>query len=938
MKKQRLLFLSFLFLCCYNLIAQKNTIEINAKLNDKKDLLLVQQKIVYYNNSSVNLKTIFLHNWANSFKSNQTPLGKRFIDDYKKSFYFAEKKDRGHTKIHNLTANFKQVSFKEKKADIIEVTLNNTLKPKDSVAFSITYSIKIPNAKFTGYGKTKTGYHLRFWNITPAVYQKKWHLMSNLNIDDLYESLSNYTIKINIPKEYALESNLHQSKIKKENSTNYLLTGKNKKDIILNIDSLKTLISFKTKNKEIKTDVYLKSISIDTTTKIITKQIDFIEHFLGKNPHKEILVDATTINKNSIYEIYGLPKWLKPFPKNFRWEINFFRALTKKYIEDILILNQRTDYWLTNGLENFLMIKYIDKHYPNVTVLGKYSNYWPIKTYNISKLKQNDKYAFVYQFSARKFYDQALTTSADSLSNFNRKIVNGYKAALGLKYLQDFIGGDTLVNSLKEFYAKNQLKLSKSSQFKEILTKNTSKDLSWFFNDYLNTSKKIDYKIKKIINNKNSDSLKVVIKNKRNFASPIALYGIQKKKIQFKKWITGTDSIKTIKIKKGYFDKLALNYENNYPEYNSLDNFRKINNTLLNKPLQFRFFKDVENPYYNQIFYYPDVKYNYYDGAILGLNLNNRSLVNHNFEFSLTPNYSTKSKSLTGSYSFTYHHYFKKSQIYKIRYGFSGSTYHYAPKLIYNKFSPSVSLHFKRNSLRDNGSKSIIARLISVDKEVEANTLKEESDKYNVFNLRYVRSKFDAINTTSYAINTEFNSTFSKISTDIRHRTHFSANKSFEIRFFGGLFIHNNSKSDYFSFGLNSGSDYLFEQNLFGRSERSGLFSQQFVIDQAGFKSKYSTPQFSNQFISSVNTSVGIYKNLEFYNDFAMLKNRNKSPNFFYENGIRLNFIPNIFEFYLPIYTNEGFEINSGNYTSKIRFVISTNVDRIYNFLRRGLL
>ncbi len=208
------------------------------------------------------------------------------------------------------------------------------------------------------------------------------------------------------------------------------------------------------------------------------------------------------------------------------------------------MLNQRNDYWLTDGLQTFLMMKYIKKYYPDVTILGKYSKYWPLRTYNISKLKQNDKYAFVYQFSARKFYDQALTTPSDSLSNFNRKIVSKYKAGLGLLYLQDFIGGDTLKNSLKEFYAKNQLKLSNSNNFKSILQKNTSKDLQWFFNDYIKTDKKIDYKITKIKKSKSNDSLEVTIKNKRNFSSPIALYGIQKKEIKFKKWITGTDSTK----------------------------------------------------------------------------------------------------------------------------------------------------------------------------------------------------------------------------------------------------------------------------------------------------------------------------------------------------------------------------------------------------------
>jgi hypothetical protein len=927
-------------LCCYTLTAQTNAIEITATLDDKSDLLHIQQKTVFYNNSSIYLTSIFLHNWANSFKNNDTQLGKRFIKDYQKRFYFSIEKDKGHVDIHNLTVNSQQVPFKEKKnkSDIIEVLLNKTLKPKDSVVLSTTYTVKIPNAKFTGYGKIKNGYHLRFWYIVPGIHNEKWQLMSNLNIDDLYQDLTNYKISIDVPKRYTVESNLYQYETKLEKHTNYYLIGKKKKDIILHIDTENRFKYFKTKNKEIKTDAYSKRISRDTVSKIINKQVRFIEDYLGDHPHTEIFIDGITINKNSIYEVYGLPRQLKPYPENFRWEINFFKALTKKYIDDVLVLNQRNDYWLTDGLQTFLMMKYIKKYYSDVTFLGKYSKYWPISTYNISKLKQNDKYAFVYLFSARKFYDQALTTPSDSLSNFNRKIVSKYKSGLGLLYLQDFIGGDTLKNSLKEFYAKNQLKLSNSNNFKSILQKNTSKDLQWFFNDYIKTDKKIDYKITKIKKSKSNDFLEVTIKNKRNFSSPIALYGIQKKKVIFKKWFTGTDSIKTVKIKKGDFNKLALNYENIYPEYNSLDNFRKINNNLINKPLQFRFFKDTENPYYTQLFYYPDFKYNLYDGVILGLNINNRSLVNHNFEFSLTPNYSTKSKNFTGSYSFGYNHFLKNPNVYKIRYGVSGSHFHYAPELAYNTLSPFVNFQFRRNSLRDIGSKSLIFRMINVKKETNTGTVKQENDKYNILNIRYIRYKFDAINRTQYAINTEFHPRFSKLTGDYRYRRFFKEDKSFEIRFFGGIFLSNKTDGDYFSFGLNRGSDYLFEQNLFGRSENEGFFSQQFVVGQGGFKSKFSEPQFSNQLITSVNTSITVWKWAEVYNDFAMLKNKNTSPKFFYENGMRLNLVPNILEFYLPVYTNEGFETTKEAYPSKIRFIISTNIDRIYNFIRRGLL
>ncbi|WGH76878.1 aminopeptidase [Tenacibaculum tangerinum] len=927
-------------LCCYTITAQENAIKIKAKLNSESDLIQILQTTTFHNHSSVNLNTIYLHNWANSFKNHNTPLAKRFIEDYKKNFYFSKEKDRGYGKIKNLTVNFQNVSFSELKnqQDIVKITLNAPLKPKDSIVIRSTYDVKIPNAKYTGYGKTNTGYHLRFWHLTPAIYDEEWQLMSNLNLDDLYQSLSKYNISIDVPKKYYIESNLYQYKTDNGDYNNYYLVGTQKKDIIVHISTEKTFKSFKIKDKEIKTDAYPRKVSNQEITKIIDRQIQFIEDFIGKHPHPEILVDSRTVRKNSLHEIYGIPSWLKPFPKNFRWETGFFYALTQKYFDDVIIQNPRKDYWLSDGLQTFLMIEYVKKYYPNITILGKYSNYWPIKTYNISQLKQNDKYALVYQFSSRKFFDQPLTTSSDSLSNFNRKVVSKYKAGLGIKYLADFLGNDIVINAVKEFYAQNQLKPSNSKDFAKILQSKTSKNLQWFFGDYLTTNKKIDHTIQKVSYTKNKDSLQVTIKNRRNFTAPAALYGIQKKTVKFKTWVTNIDSTKTIKIKRGDFNKLALNYENNYPEFNSLDNFRNVNNSIISKPLQFRFFKDFENPYYNQLFYYPDIKYNLYDGLILGVNINNRSIVNHNFDFSITPNYSLKSKNLTGSFSVGYNQFLKESKLYKIRYGISGSNYHYAPELGYNTLSPYISFQLRRKTLRHIGSKFLIARMVSVHKEIAQNQIKSDRDNYNIFNLRYINNTFDAVRRIRYAANLEINSNFSKISTDIRYRKFFTTNESFQIRFFGGLFLSNETEGDYFSFGLNRGSDYLFEQNLFGRSENEGIFSQQFVIGQGGFKSKFSQPHFANQLITSLNTSVSVWKWAEIYNDVAMLKNKSTAPKFFYENGIRLNFLPEIFEFYFPVYTNEGFEVSKKAYASKIRFIISTDIDRIYNFIRRGIL
>ena len=123
---------------------------------------------------------------------------------------------------------------------------------------------------------------------------------------------------------------------------------------------------------------------------------------------------------------------------------------------------------------------------------------------------------------------------------------------------------------------------------------------------------------------RNNDSIKISIENKRNFTAPIQLYGIQDKEIKFKKWLTGIDSLTTITIPKDGFDKLSLNYESQLPENNLRNNWKDIDNKIFNRPLQLKFFKDIEDTYYNQLFYTPVYKFNYYDGLVLGMAFSKR--------------------------------------------------------------------------------------------------------------------------------------------------------------------------------------------------------------------------------------------------------------------------------------------------------------------------
>ena len=916
--------------------AQTNNINISATLNIETNELKIQQETTFYNKSDSILNVVYFHNWANAYKDKKTPLAKRFIENYSKTFHFTNNKNRGNTTINNISVNYDSTTWEitDENPDILKVNLNQSLYPNDSVIINATYIVKIPNDKFTNYGASYFSYNLRYWYLAPANFSNSWKTYNNLDLDDLYIDFTNYHINLKVPIDYVVNCNLTASNRPERNFNNYTLVGEKKLDIELNITKNNDFIDFNFEKTLISTNLDSEKLDYNLKHSILKREFYFIQSFLGKFPNEKLLINKIEYDKNPVYGFNQLPSFLAAYSDAFEWDIQLFKVLSKKYIDELFLFNKREDYWLADGLQSYLMIKYVEMYYPEVKAIGNISEVWGIKGFNLAKIKFNEKYPFVYQFAARKNIDQALTTQADSLSNFNRKIVNKYKAGLGIKYLETYLEDNTMSSIIWNFSKKNSGNKVKSKSFIDYIKSITNKDISWFENEYLETTKKVDYTIQKIT--KNNDSLDVTILNKRNFTTPIQLYGIKDKEIKFTKWLTGIDSISKITIPKDGFDKLSLNYESLLPEFNLRNNWKNVDKKLFNRPFQLKFMKDIENPYYNQFFYTPVFRYNYYDGAVLGLALSNKTILDKNFNYKLTPSYGTTSKTLSGTFALKYEYHPENEKVNKLIAGIAGSSFHYAENLTYTALTPFALLEFKRKSLRDVGSNAISTSYTLVDRKKSPNQIGlDESNKYNVFNLSYGYAKPEIIEDIRFSTDLQVSDKFSKISLTGHYRKLTDTNRQFDFRIFAGAFLSNNTESDFFSFALDRPSDYLFQYDYLGRSETSGFFSQQVIINEGGFKSKLPVA-YGNQWLSTINTSVGLWRWLEVYNDVGFVKNRNQKVYFAHENGIRFNFIQDILEVYFPLHSNLGWEVSQPSYSSKIRFVLVLNPKRIFNFVKRG--
>lgn len=891
--------------------------------------LNIQQNLTYYNHSQDSLSEIYFHDWNHAFSHKNTALGKRFVENYSKKFFFAPEKERGYTKIFNVNEQTKALKWKQiDNDDILKIYLDKPLLPQENIQIDIFYTLIIPHAKFTSYGVEKEVFNLRYWYLTPAVYDGKWQLMHHLDMDDLYEAPTDFALYFEIPEDMTLASNL---KVTKHTGGKYWLSGENTKDIQVVINPENTFIHFKTNFTEVVTNLNNIELNKEVKKDLLSRQLGYLKEHLGTYTQDILWVNKTNYDKNPLYGMNQLPSFLRPFSDSFEWDMRMFKTLTGNYLDQSLYYHTRKDRWLRDAIQTYLMIQYIDTYYPEVNLLGKLSDIWGLRTYQMAKHHFNERYQLLYQYTTRSNNDQSLITPSDSLTNFNRLIFSKFKGGLSLRYLNQYLKDSTVSKGIKEYFQSSGN--YSSDFFVDFINKNTTKDVHWFYDELIASDKNINYQLRKI--KKTKDSITLCLFDQYDSKIPVQLTQYDKSSIVKRQCIEPSATKTKLQLPIEGTKKWVINQELSLPESNFRDNTIKTNGSLFNKSLKIKLLRDLESSQHHQLFLEPKVDYNLYDGVILATSIKNKTFIPKNFEFALKPAYGVKSNSLNGSFKFTYQKYLDSDIINSYRLGIGGSHYHYRPGLSYAKFIPYAQVFFKRKNLRSVKSRALGINFTRVYKEIPPEELALDKDNYQILNFQYRFQNPELINRFSFNSDLEFGSKYSKIFADMRWKKLAHNNQLFGVRLFMGTFLYNQTESDFFSFGINRSNDYSFSNNYYGRSEDTGIFSQQIIIGEGGFIAEMPV-QFANNWLGTIQTNISLWRWIELYTDVGWVKNRHVPVTFIHDKGIRLNFVEDYLEIYLPIHSTNGWEISEANYQEKIKFVFKADFNSLYSFLRRG--
>ncbi|MBX7183122.1 MAG: M1 family metallopeptidase [Bacteroidia bacterium] len=965
---------------------QDVTYQIEVQLDDKKHTLAGFETIRYTNNSPNALEFIWFHIWPNAYANSKTALSKQEVENGDTYLHFLKGKGLGSMDGIAFQVDGKPASWEyhPEHKDICKVLLNTPLLPKQSITLTIPFHVQIPDGQISRLGHVGQAYFITQWYPKPAVYDHKgWHAFPYLNQGEFYSEFGTYDVKITLPGNYVVGATgdlvdgaaeldwLNKKAEATAAKTNFDTrdmdfpeSEKETKTLHYHQEKVHDFAWFADKRWNVlKSEVELPNKQKVTTWAYFTNQNAstwkkapqyindatwFYSQHCGNYPYKHVTAVDGTIAAGGGMEYPNITV-IGNAGSDYSLETVIMHEVGHNWFYGILGSNEREFGWMDEGLNSFFESRYNEWKHPKanffdliageskaIKVLGKFIG--------ADKQAQNYYYEMSYLFEGRRGEDQPIQTHSADFTMLNYGAIMYSKTADVFNYLLDNLGEDLTDKIFRTYFDRWKFRHPYPEDFRKVAEEVAQRDLSWLFNDLIQTNKRMDYKIRKV--KADSDKLHFQVVNLGQTDGPISVSAIKDGKEVKKEWFNGFQGKKdfTLNLNPAEADKLVLDYDRR-----TVDLYRKNNQSRVKgafktwEKLQFKFVGGLEDPTRNQIFWTPIVGANLYNKFMLGLAFYNALLPNRRFEYIVAPMYGFGNKNLAGHAEFFYNMYPRLTFFQKISLGIEGSRYAWNGNnggLNYNVLIPSVSWTIKKTSPRSHFQQSTSFRTIFVSKEnfVYGNEVSRFSNYYvNEFTHRFVNDR--KINPFSIVLNVQQSTGMAKASITANYSKTFKGkNKSFDIRlFYGKVFVYDYAKVKadfrYRLSGLAGYQDYQYSQPFIGRFENpnQSFWGNQFIDGDGGFK-VFSPYGQTGNWLLAANFKTSIHRVIPFklfvdIGTYAMAKNAfPESRSFVFDYGVSLPILKNVLEIYYPI-----------GYSKDIDYYMSLNGIKWYQRFRFSL-
>lgn len=961
---------------------QKVDYKIDVKLNEKANTLSAFEEFVYENNSQCALEYIYVHLWANAYKNNETALAKQLYDQNNMVLQFATDEEMGSIDSLDFKVNGEKVKWEldGEHIDIAKVYLNSPLNPGEKMTVSTPFRVKIPTGDISRLGHVGESYQITQWYPKPAVFDANgWNEMPYLGIGEFYSEYGTFDVSITLPKNYVVGATgdlQTESEFDFLDSLTLITEAKYKNKRFSDTDEDENLSDFPKSDKELKTIRYTQtnvhdfawfadkrfevlqgevelphskrkvttwSMFVPTHAKIWEQSIEYINDatywyskWNGDYPYNQVTAVDGTISAGGGME-YPNVTVIGESGSKMELEVVIVHEVGHNWFYGQLGSNERVHAWMDEGMNTSNEIRYIENKYPdnqNMTdMMGGIA-----EKIHLEHLSHHDMSHFSYEVVAGLGKDQPIELhSADyTMANYGGIVYS--KTGLVFNYLRDYLGDELYDECMHHYYDKWEFKHPQPYDMRQSFEQVTGKNLNWLFNDIINTTKQIDFKIKKV--KIGEDGTDVTVKNVGQINSPYKIDIYSLGKYRGSKWVEPGNKKQTVHFDEKTIDEVMIDGNKKMPEVNRSNNYwrKKI---LFGKvePISFELLAGNNDAGLTQIWWSPMMAYNVYDKTMFGVLFHNITIAKNKFEYELLPMYSLGRSNVSGFANLKYS-FVPAKRFSMISFGVKAKTFQnelasfrseYMVAKPFVKFDigkPKAKKHFKQSLVMQGVSLFEKTHLVSGATE---NTTFGGLVQYD-FNFSHRVNSFSAKVKVDFLDQISKDIQLSNLNVELKYRFEYldEQNKSIELRgYFGTNLFRNGVAHAIYGFspsGQRGGQDYFYDSYLIGRNRTEGIWAQQRLNNQGGMNT--GSP-FGNS--NTMLATVNMYATLPYvpligvYSDFGVTEITG-ALEMMYDLGLGIRFLDGNLGVYFPLLESQNLldAYESGaTYSQRIKFVIN---------------
>ncbi|MDO9260958.1 MAG: M1 family metallopeptidase [Flavobacteriaceae bacterium] len=464
------------------------------------------QQLVYTNNSPDVLNKVYFHLYNNAFQPNsEMDIRSRSIEDpdrrVRDRIFNLKPNEIGYTNVTSLKQNGINLTYKVQ-GTVLEVSLDKPINPNKETVFELEFEAQVPIQIRRSGRNNREGIALSMaqWYPKIAEYDEEgWHADPYIG-REFYGVWGNFDVTINIDKKYTIggtgylqnpqeighgyEDKSKPLKLPKGNKLKWHFYAPNVHDFTWAADPDYTHDIQKTDNGTTLHFLYKNKPEIKDNWKTLqgyaVKSMEYFNKTLGDYPYQQYSIIqggdggmeygmCTLINGNGTLDgLVGVT----------------VHEMAHSWFQFVLATNELKYSWMDEGFASY------------VETLALHQIYKPINDFIFDR-----EYELYYKLvDAGK--EEALSTHADHFhTNSAFTVGSYYKGLIFVSQLEYILGKENLMKILPIYYDQWKFKHPNPNDFKRIAEKVSGIQLSWYLQEWIQTTNTIDYAIAEVDKN-----------------------------------------------------------------------------------------------------------------------------------------------------------------------------------------------------------------------------------------------------------------------------------------------------------------------------------------------------------------------------------------------------------------------------------------------------